>query len=321
MRSFEDLRILFEEKLRQEDFNGSPSLLYEPVEYTMRSGGKRVRPVMMMMATDMFFGNVDLSIAPAMGLEMFHNFTLLHDDLMDKSPLRRGRDTVYKKWGENVAILSGDVMFSMAYKQFLKTDLKYMREALKTFTDMTIEICEGQQLDMDFEKMDEVTIEEYMDMIRLKTSVMLGAAMKIGAMMADADQKDVDRVYEFGVKLGLAFQLMDDYLDTFGEEASFGKNIGDDIATNKKTYLLVRALEKAKGENMELLRKCLTNDEEGKFDRVKKLYITLGVDKDCKIEMERLYEAALKALDEVEVSEDRKTELRDFAKKLIVRKK
>lgn len=319
MRSFNDLRLLFEEKLRQEDFTGSPTLLYEPIDYTMRLGGKRIRPVMMMMSTDMFFGNVDLSIAPAIGVEMFHNFTLLHDDLMDKSPLRRGKETVYRRWGENAAILSGDVMFSLAYRYFMKTDLKYMRDVLNTFTDMTIEICEGQQLDMDFESIEDVSIDQYMEMIRLKTSVMLGASLKIGAMMADADKEDVERIYNFGVKLGLAFQLMDDYLDTFGDVASFGKNIGDDIATNKKTYLLVKALEKANGESMKLLQESLTKSCDDKFEVVKKLYITLGVDKDCKQEMERLYDESIMALNSIEVSEDRKSALRELAQRLLVR--
>lgn len=319
MRSFDDLRSLFEEKLKQEDFTGSPAKLYEPIDYTMRIGGKRIRPVMMMMATDMFFGNVDLSIPPATGVEMFHNFTLLHDDLMDRSPLRRGNDTVYRRWGENAAILSGDVMFSLAYKYFLKTDLRYVRDVLRTFTDMTIEICEGQHLDMDFEKRIDINIDEYMEMIRLKTSVMLGASLQIGAMLADADKKDVSLLYDFGVKLGLAFQLMDDYLDTFGNADSFGKNIGDDIATNKKTYLLVKALEKAKNENMDLLQDCLHRECCNKFETVKKLYITLGVDKDCKREMERLYDEAILALNDIRVSEDRKVPLRDLAQRLLIR--
>lgn len=226
-------------------FPGQPPELYDPIRYTMQLNGKRMRPLLALMACDMFGGDVQKVMDAAIGLEVFHNFTLLHDDIMDQAPLRRGKETVYKRWNANIAILSGDTMFAMANRHMLNTPQSCQAQVLDIFNLTAIEVCEGQQLDMNFETRQEVSVQEYLEMIRLKTAVLLASSLQIGALIAGASSSDAQKLYECGISLGLAFQLTDDLLDVYGDESSFGKMACGDITANKKTYLFLGALERA----------------------------------------------------------------------------
>ena len=244
--------------LEQMPYSRPPQGLYAPISYELSLGGKRIRPVLMLMAYNLYKEDVDTILPQAAGLETYHNHTLLHDDLMDKAELRRNKQTVHKVWGENAAILSGDAMLILAYRLMADCASDKLKKVLDLFTETTMEICEGQQWDMEFETRMDVTVDEYIEMIRLKTSVLLAAALKIGALMADADEADADKLYEFGVKMGLAFQLQDDYLDVYGNPEVFGKNVGGDILCNKKTYMLITALELADDQQRQELNHWLT---------------------------------------------------------------
>ena len=222
MYTYKELSEKVQQYFAEETFSGTPEHLYAPIAYTLEGGGKRIRPLLMLAAADCMGGNIEEVRYAAVGLEVFHNFTLLHDDLMDRSPLRRGKPTVYRKWDENTAILSGDAMNILAWRYFLRLPHPRLHEILKVFEQTSMEICEGQQYDMDFESRNDVSISEYMEMIRLKTAVLLGCALKIGALYADANQQDVEHLYQFGIRIGLAFQLRDDLLDTYGDTATFG---------------------------------------------------------------------------------------------------
>ena len=273
-------------------YNAEPKNLYDPIRYILSIGGKRVRPLLMLMGYNLYKEDVDAIMNNALALEAYHNFTLLHDDLMDKSDLRRGHPTVHKKWDENTAILSGDTMLIMAYQLFnkgMKND-----EAFTAFIDATLGVGEGQQYDMDFETRNDVTEAEYMEMIRMKTSLLLGYALKTGAMLAGADQEDVNNLYTFGEKMGLAFQLQDDLLDVYGDPTQFQKKLGGDIVENKKTFLLINAYQRADdAQKAELL---------------------------AQQKIEELFAESLKSLDQVKVPEEKKTQLRLFANKLMGRK-
>ncbi len=229
-------------------FVREPERLYEPIAYALDLGGKRLRPVLVLLSCDLFGGNIEEAVFPAMGVEIFHNFTLLHDDIMDNALLRRGRETVFQKWDENTAILSGDTMFVIAYEYVAKTDPALLPQVLGLFNDTARMVCEGQQYDMNFETQSSISLPDYMMMIRLKTAVLVACSLKLGAILAKADPADTEKIYEFGIELGLAFQLQDDFLDAFGETAKFGKAIGGDIITNKKTFLYLKAFEQAKGD-------------------------------------------------------------------------
>jgi geranylgeranyl diphosphate synthase type II len=231
-------------------FLHEPIKLYEPISYTLDQGGKRIRPVLVLLACDLFGGDIEKAVFPAMGLEIFHNFTLLHDDIMDNAPLRRGQETVHKKWNDNTAILSGDTMFVLAYEYVAKTDAALLPEVLRLFNDTARKVCEGQQYDMNFETQEKVTIEQYKMMIRLKTAVLIACSLKLGAIIARAEPAEANKLYDFGIELGLAFQLQDDYLDTFGDVAIFGKEIGGDIITHKKTFLFLKAIEVDRGDEL-----------------------------------------------------------------------
>lgn len=233
-RAFADLRYARE-----------PKGLYEPIDYTLGLGGKRLRPLLVLLACDIFGGDTEAAIHPAIGLEIFHNFTLLHDDIMDRAPIRRGQSTVHQKWDINTAILSGDTMFVIAYEYVARTDPKLLPEVLDLFNDTARKVCEGQQLDMEYELRTDVSVEDYMEMIRLKTAVLLACSLKLGALIAHASPADTERFYNLGIELGLAFQLQDDYLDAFGDPEKFGKAIGGDITSNKKTFLHLKAFESA----------------------------------------------------------------------------
>ena len=302
-------------------YNAEPKNLYDPIRYILSIGGKRVRPLLMLMGYNLYKEDVDAIMNNALALEAYHNFTLLHDDLMDKSDLRRGHPTVHKKWDENTAILSGDTMLIMAYQLFnkgMKND-----EAFTAFIDATLGVGEGQQYDMDFETRNDVTEAEYMEMIRMKTSLLLGYALKIGAMLAGADQEDVNNLYTFGEKMGLAFQLQDDLLDVYGDPTQFQKKLGGDIVENKKTFLLINAYQRADdAQKAELDRwvNAQAYEPAEKIAAVTHLYTVLGIDQLAQQKIEELFAESLKSLDQVKVSEEKKAELRLFAKKLMGRK-
>ena len=292
-----------------------PKGLYEPIAYELSLGGKRIRPVLMLMAYNIYKENVDAILPQAAGLETFHNHTLLHDDVMDKADMRRNKPTVHNVWNENTAILSGDAMLILAYRLMAEGLTDKLAEVLHVFTETTMEICEGQQWDMEFETRMDVTVDEYIEMIRLKTSVLLAAALKIGALMADAPEAEADKLYEFGVKMGLAFQLQDDYLDVYGNPEVFGKNVGGDILCNKKTYMLITALELADDNQRQELTRWLTAADyvpAEKISAVTRIYNEVGVDKRCQAIVEDLYKQGLAILDGVALPAERKQELQNF---------
>jgi len=258
-----------------------PAGLYEPISYTLGLGGKRLRPLLALISTQMFGGDPDKALPAAIAIEIFHNFTLLHDDIIDQAPIRRGRETVYKKWNINTAILSGDTMFAIAYGELAKSDPDKLSALMKVFTKTAIEVCEGQQYDIDFEESDDVDINGYINMIRLKTAVLLAASLKIGAIIAGVSDEDAEKIYNFGENLGIAFQLQDDLLDAFGNEALFGKKTGGDIVSNKKTFLYLKALECAGKDDAEKLRSLYSNksqDEDQKIKEVLDIFRRTGIE-------------------------------------------
>lgn len=299
------------------DYPIEPAGLYDPIKYILAIGGKRIRPVLMLMAYNLWKENVDDIMNQALGLETYHNFTLLHDDLMDKSDLRRGNPTVHKKWNDNTAILSGDTMLILAYKLFGQN------AAYTDFVAATLGVCEGQQRDMEFETRNDVKEEEYMEMIRQKTSLLLGYALKIGATLAGADSADAQNMYDFGEKMGLAFQIQDDILDVYGDTKVFQKKLGADIVDNKKTYLLINALNNAKPEQKAQLEAWINKaefDAEEKVQAVTALFNAIGIPELAQKKVESLFAQSLESLDKVNVPEEKKTQLRAFANKLLGRK-
>ncbi len=291
-----------------------PKFLYEPVKYALSAGGKRIRPVMCLMSAEMFGASADKAIDAALGLEIFHNFTLLHDDIMDKSDMRRGRPTVHKKWTENIAILSGDLMSLVACKCAAKSEAN-REKVLETFLQTAIEICEGQQYDMDFETENNVSVDDYMKMINLKTAVLLAGSLKIGALIADASSDDCENIYQYGRYAGLAFQLQDDLLDTYGDAAVFGKPIGGDIAENKKTFLLINAMNLASGNTKSELLEWLSKenfDRNEKYNSVKSIYDSLKIKELTIAKIEECYNIADSYLQKVSLPESQKTVLRNY---------
>lgn len=304
------------------DYMRPPVGLYAPVEYVLSLGGKRIRPMLMLMAYNIYKEDVEKILSPAAGIETYHNYTLLHDDLMDKADMRRGKPTVHKKWDDNAAILSGDTMLVLAYKLMAQCDGEALRDVLDLFTETALEIGEGQQFDMEFETRMNVTEEEYIEMIRLKTSVLLAASLKIGALLAGAPVADACRLYDFGVQLGLAFQLQDDYLDVYGDPAVFGKKIGGDILCNKKTYMLINALQRADEAQRAELERWIAAEEacpEEKIAGVTALYDAIGIKQLCHEKIESYFSAAGKCLAQVGAPEERKAVLRAFADSLMGR--
>ncbi len=291
-----------------------PKFLYEPVRYALSAGGKRIRPVLCLMSAEMFGASAEKAIDAALGLEMFHNFTLLHDDIMDKSDMRRGRPTVHKKWTENIAILSGDLMSLVACKCAAKTAVN-REKVLETFLQTAIEICEGQQYDMDFETETDVSVDEYMKMINLKTAVLLAGSLKVGALIAGASESDCENIYQYGRYAGLAFQLQDDLLDTYGNAAVFGKPIGGDIAENKKTFLLINTINLASVSTKKDLLEWISKenfDRDEKYNSVKAIYDTLNI-KDLTIKkIEECYSIADSYLQKVSLPDSEKAVLRNY---------
>ena len=305
-------------------YNRKPWSLYEPIKYVLSLGGKRIRPILMLLSYNLFKDDPESILSPACALETYHNYTLLHDDLMDDAPLRRGQQTVHVRWDANTAVLSGDSMLVLAFERMAKCNDKHLREVLKLFTTTALEIGEGQQYDMEFETRNDVKEEEYIEMIRLKTSVLLACAMKIGAILADAPQEDAENLYKFGGQVGLAFQLQDDYLDVYGDPKVFGKKIGGDITSNKKTYMLINAFNKANVRQRKELEKWITCEHfvrDEKVEAVTKLYNKIGVDKMAIDRINYYFEEANKYLAAVKVSDNRKQELVSYAQRMLHRKR
>jgi geranylgeranyl diphosphate synthase type II len=323
MKTFNEISQLISSEIDRINWNKKPHKLYEPIGYVLSMGGKRIRPALTLMACNLFSEDVQPAVNAALGLEIFHNFSLLHDDIMDRAEVRRGKPTVHKKWDDNTAILSGDVMQIAAYQFIAKTPAKYLKSVLELFSQTATEICEGQQYDVDFERRDNVKAEEYLKMIRLKTAVLLGCALKIGACIGGAAEEDAQNLYNFGINIGLAFQLKDDLLDVYGYETTFGKKIGGDILCNKKTLLLIHALRLAKGNDALELQKWIgTSDKnllDDKIQAITSLYNRLGIKTICEDKMHYFYTKAIANLEKVSVSGNKKQELRNLADKLMFR--
>lgn len=304
-------------------YDRKPSSLYEPIRYVLSMGGKRIRPVLMLLAYNMFKDDPENILMPACALETYHNYTLLHDDLMDNADLRRGHQTVHRKWNANTAILSGDSMLVLAYQRMAQCDASKMPEVLSLFTETALEIGEGQQYDMDFENRNDVTEDEYIEMIRLKTSVLLACALKIGAILAGASASDADNLYRFGEKIGLAFQLQDDYLDVYGDPKVFGKAIGGDITSNKKTYMLINAFNRANALQREELERWVSATEfnrEEKIAAVTRIYNEIGIDRLAQERIREYFDESSKYLAAVSVADNRKSELAAYAQRMMKRK-
>lgn len=310
--------------IEQLAYSRNPKGLYDPIEYVLGFGGKRLRPVLMLLAYNLYKEDVETIFSQAAGLETYHNFTLLHDDLMDKSEMRRGKPTVHKRWDDNTAILSGDAMLILAYQFMVQhCPADKVQEVMAVFGQAALEVCEGQQWDVEFEHRMDVTVDEYIEMIRLKTSVLLAAALKIGAVLGGASADDADKLYQFGVRIGLAFQLQDDYLDVYGNPAVFGKKIGGDILCNKKTFMLITALEQSAGAEKEELLAWIGKDSfvpEEKISAVTALYNKVGIAAICNRKIEELYAEGMAFLDAVSVPDERKAFLREFALGFLGRK-
>ena len=322
MYKAEELLKMVNEAIDGLSYDRKPASLYEPIKYVLSLGGKRVRPVLMLMAYNLYKDDPQKIITQAVGLETYHNFTLLHDDLMDNADMRRGHETVHKKWDANQAILSGDTMLLQAFERVEACEVDKVKDVFATFMQTTYEIGEGQQLDVEFETRNDVTEEEYIEMIRLKTSVLLACALKIGAILAGAPKEDQENLYRFGEQIGLAFQLQDDLLDVYGDPKVFGKNIGGDITSNKKTYMLINAVNRANAKQREELTRWIdekTFDREEKVRAVTRLYDEIGIRQLCEQKMETCYTLAQQYMTKVQVSEDRKAVLKAYAAAMMKR--
>lgn len=292
-----------------------PKNLYEPIDYILQLGGKRIRPVLTLMAADIFSNNVSKALPAALAVEVFHNFTLVHDDIMDDAPLRRGKATVHEKWNINTGILSGDAMLILAYQYFENYEPVVFQKLAKLFSKTALEVCDGQQLDVDFETRSDVTIPEYINMIRLKTSVLVAAALKMGAIVAETTEENASLIYDFGLNLGLAFQLQDDYLDTFGDPETFGKQVGGDIIENKKTYLYLKALEVANGDEkgkLQYFYKKKLNENSVKISEVRRIFELNDIPLLIKQEIANYTEKAFDTLAKMSIEDVDKQSLKDF---------
>ena len=309
----------FEQEVEKYNFRSEPSNLYDPLRYFMELGGKRVRPLLTLLASELFGTPKENVVHAALAIEFFHNFSLIHDDIMDEAPLRRGKVTVHEKWNTNSAILSGDVLLVNTYQQLALSPIENLKEVLQIFNQVAVEVCEGQQLDMDFENLNlaAVTIDEYIEMIRLKTSVLLGGALKIGAVLAGTDKKNAQLIYDFGENLGISFQIQDDILDLYGDPEKFGKQIGGDIISNKKTFLVLSAVNLCKKNEIESILSI--QDKKLKVAEASKALQEWGVLKEVRIIKQNYFQKAMNSLNEIQVDEDRKLILRELANQLIDR--
>jgi geranylgeranyl diphosphate synthase type II len=308
--------------LKSQNIDKEPKNLYQPIDYILQLGGKRMRPVLTLMTTDIFDVDYKMALPAAMAIEVFHNFSLVHDDIMDDAPLRRGQITVHEKWNINTGILSGDAMLILAYQYFENYQPKTFRKLAKLFSKTALEVCEGQQYDVDFETRNDVTIPEYLKMIEFKTAVLVAAAMKMGAIIAQTSKENSKLIYDFGLNLGLAFQLQDDYLDAFGDPKTFGKQVGGDIIENKKTYLYLKALEFSNPDEKELLTQLFSvelEDNENKIKAVKEIFNSTGAAEATQKAIQEFTQKAFETLEKMNISEDKKTILKDFGQNLMNR--
>ena len=322
MYSWKEIRDKVNEFISTLEYERTPEKIYHPITYTLQQGGKRVRPVILLMAYNLYKEEIENALYPAVAMEVYHNYTLIHDDVMDKADIRRGLPTVWTKWGENQAILSGDTMFVLAYDFMANVPDDKLRAAMALFTEMAKEIGEGQQFDMEFETRNDVTEAEYINMIRLKTSVLIANCMKLGAMLAGASKEDANNLYSYGETVGLAFQLQDDLLDVYGDPKLFGKKIGGDICCNKKTFLLIKAMELASPEQRKEIEKRMaqdTFDADEKIAYFTSLYNELGVKEICEERIAALFNDCDRYIDAVSVSDERKQAIRNFADSLLNR--
>lgn len=319
MQRFSELLQKYQTQFKVDHFPARPQSLYDPNRYFLSLGGKRIRPVLCLMANELFDQIHEDAYTVGNAIELFHNFSLIHDDIMDNAPLRRGQTTVHEKYGLSTAILAGDVMLIKTYEYLSKVQVKYLPQLLHLFNQTATEICEGQQLDMDFEKMPKVGLEEYIQMITLKTSVLVAASLKLGAIIGGAGEGNQNLLYQFGRDLGIAFQIQDDYLDAFGDPTKVGKKVGGDILENKKTFLLIRALETATGSTAKELEELLQTNPTDKVERVLKIYDTTGVKVWAEELKKKYFESALKHLDNVAVVQVRKEPLEELANLLLQR--
>ncbi|MFA7445810.1 MAG: polyprenyl synthetase family protein [Flavobacteriaceae bacterium] len=312
----------FTSYLENQKINRQPENLYKPIEYILALGGKRIRPTLTLMGCDVFGENIEKALPAAMAVEVFHNFSLIHDDIMDKAPLRRGKQTVHEKWNLNTGILSGDAMLILAYRYFEEYEPEIFSQLAKLFSKTALEVCEGQQWDIDFENRNDVTIEEYLKMIEYKTAVLVGAAFQMGAIVAETSEKNKQDVYDFGLNLGIAFQLQDDYLDTFGNSETFGKQIGGDIIENKKTYLYLKAISDGnKDEKEQLLHlySIALKENHDKIESVKSIFRSSKSDQKTKQAIEEYTQKAFDILENMDIPTDKKEQLKEFGEGLMNR--
>jgi geranylgeranyl diphosphate synthase, type II len=319
---FENLASALKEEISNQTYGDKPFELYEPIRYIMTLGGKRLRPMLTLIGASLYTSDWQKAVKPALAMEVFHNFTLLHDDIMDKAPTRRGKPTVHQKWNENVAILSGDVMLVKAYELLFGIDISIIKTVLKGFSQTAAEVCEGQQLDMNFESMAEVTLEEYLNMIRLKTSVLLGYSLKLGALLGGATDDDCEKMYQIGINAGMGFQLMDDILDVYGDPEKFGKQVGGDIISNKKTYLLILAKNQAKGDlyaNLNNWISAINFENNEKVLAVTQIYNALNIRQQAEVLMNEYFQKCFDDIESLALPASDKLILNNFFKELTQR--
>lgn len=324
MYTIEELRNCIKAELDKHEYVEEPVSLFEPIKYIMEDGGKRLRPVLALLAYNLYRDDVEKILKSVIGIEIFHNYTLLHDDVMDDAELRRGRQTVHKKWNSNVAILSGDAAAITAYRMIESVDDEYLRRVIDGFNQVAMDVCKGQQYDMEFETRDDVTEQEYIDMIYLKTSVLIAGSIRHGALVAGAPEHEYNALYDFGGYLGLVFQLQDDYLDVYGDVAEFGKKIGGDILSNKKTYMLIKALELASPEDKALLKEWIAKkefDPQEKIKAVTEIYNRTGIKEVVMSKIDSYMAKSREALAMVDVPEERKVYFREMVDYIGGRKK
>jgi geranylgeranyl diphosphate synthase type II len=322
LQSIEELQVSLNLAIENIPFQASPAELYEPISYILSLGGKRLRPALVLMAADMYGFDVSKAMPQALGVELFHNFTLMHDDIMDEAPLRRGKTTVHEKWNANIGILSGDALFVKSYQYMVKAESKHLPALVDLFNQTALEVCEGQQFDMNFETQEEVSMHSYLQMIKFKTAVLLACALKSGALIAGASLEDQKSLYDFGIHIGLAFQLMDDILDVYADQKEFGKQIAGDILCNKKTCLFIKAYECASAQQRSILDHYFAHQNfnaDEKIAKVMEVYAQLDVKSACKEMMDTHYRLAMNCLKTLDVTKDRLVTLMQFTDLLMVR--
>jgi geranylgeranyl diphosphate synthase, type II len=322
MPPLENYQQWIETEIKKQKYGKQPVSLYEPIKYLMRLGGKRLRPMLTLLSYSLYKDDVKSVVPSAVAVEAFHNFTLMHDDIMDKAPLRRGKATVHEKWNVNTAILSGDVMLVKVYEMLLEVEQSKLKQVLKAFNQCAAEVCEGQQWDMEFETKSRVTESQYINMIRLKTAVLLGFSLELGAILADASEADRKSLREFGTNIGIGFQLKDDLLDAYADPEKFGKQVGGDIIANKKTYLLIQALQKTKGKSKKELESWLAKKTFRKLEKVKAIkaiYDSLKIPQSAEKKVDYFFTKGFEHLDNLQVASPAKEDLKNFTEALIAR--